>query len=655
MTETDIRLVEDSVRTLAAAAGSVRLYPAGSPMTSAAVGRFVEAVRRATTVLGNFRITIDPQGLRFGAQGVAEGNATISGLAETLYAQRAGQLLVSPGVTAEETEAFLAVIDTDPVVVRDAGGVRSAVAAAGVTHISLAEIELRDDTVGATEGFFDPMAEPLPDIAAAVSEATGAWAEAASTGPAYDALAAMLGNVDPALLDEAQARMAKALLCMDEHSRIAILDQALRADTTGQPMAGTLAIVAKMPPAALARLLALFADGSGTRLAGALGAIHMPPEAAWALETLLASSEEAPGPDPSPFMDDIEDVSAAMAREDPGDAMARWRMVQAATPVDSASRALDTTLAVMATRPVPETVAAVGVALGTAAREGAWRTAARSATALDLVGRRHPALTPAVTSALAPLEDVETMRLACVAVATNMGADGASASRTGSTPAAGAAEVLGLGGRAAAEALATTYAATPDPTQRARLSAVAVRLSNPLAGYAARAIRDMPSATAISTIGLLSCAPSRGTAGAIGRALDHVDPVVRGTALRALCDSEEPEGRAAVIKAMDHWDPATRRVAAQELGGHRVEEAVEPLVKVLWKREMFERNYELRKQCIESLVEIGSPRALPGLRRMAAWRFVIDRRGRELRFLAAQAVAELEADPRAQYEGKARP
>ena len=85
MTDSDIRLVEDSVRALAVAAGSVRLYPADSPMTRAAIGRFVEAVRQATTVLGNFRLAIDPKGLRYGANSVAHGSATIGGLAETLY------------------------------------------------------------------------------------------------------------------------------------------------------------------------------------------------------------------------------------------------------------------------------------------------------------------------------------------------------------------------------------------------------------------------------------------------------------------------------------------------------------------------------------------------------------------------------------------
>ena len=654
MTDSDIRLVEDSVRTLAAAAGSARLYPAGSPMTSAAVGRFVEAVTRATAVLGNFRLVIDPQGMRFGTRAVADGSSTISGLAETLYAQAAGQLLISPGVTAEEAAAFLGVIDTDPVTVRDAGGVRTAVAAAGVTHLALAEIDLRDDATVAAEDSFDPLAGPLSDIASSIAEAADEWADGAAAGAGNDGLAAILGGIDPIDLQAAQERMAKALLCLDERSRVAVLQQALTADATGAPMSSTLAIVARMPPAALARLLALFADGSGTRLAGALGTIKMPQEAAWALETLLASSAEAAdGPDDAPFMDDISDVAAAMAVEDPGDAMARWRLVQSATAEDSAARALETSLMVLENRPVPETVAAVGVSLNVAAHEGAWRTAERAAGALDQIGRRHPELSADVTAALAPLDDVETMRLACLAVATNEGPQG-DAARSGTSPATGAAEVLAMGGRAAAEALTGMYVSTTDPAQRGRLAAVAVRLSNPLAGFAARTIRDSSSADAIAMISLLSTSPSRSTVGAIGRALDHLDPVVRATALAALCSSDEPEARQAVIHAMDHWDPATRRVAAMELGRHHVDQAVEPLVKVLWKREMFERNYELRKQCIESLVQIGSPRALPGLRRMAAWRFVIDRRGRELRYLAHQAVAELEADPNAPHDGKAR-
>ena len=119
-----------------------------------------------------------------------------------------------------------------------------------------------------------------------------------------------------------------------------------------------------------------------------------------------------------------------------------------------------------------------------------------------------------------------------------------------------------MGGRAAAEALTGMYVSTTDPAQRGRLAAVAVRLSNPLAGFAARTIRDSSSADAIAMISLLSTSPSRSTVGAIGRALDHLDPVVRATALAALCSSDEPEARQAVIHAMDHWDPATRRVAA---------------------------------------------------------------------------------------------
>ena len=45
---TDIRLAEETARALAAAAGSARLYPAGSPMTMAAVDRFVDMADQAT-------------------------------------------------------------------------------------------------------------------------------------------------------------------------------------------------------------------------------------------------------------------------------------------------------------------------------------------------------------------------------------------------------------------------------------------------------------------------------------------------------------------------------------------------------------------------------------------------------------------------------
>jgi hypothetical protein len=323
--------------------------------------------------------------------------------------------------------------------------------------------------------------------------------------------------------------------------------------------------------------------------------------------------------------------------EEPGDAVATWRLLNSATPADAASRALDATLAVARVRRNRESVRALGVAVHAAMAAGAWRGAGRGATALEEIATTNPALAGEVALARASMNDPAMLDASARAVVTD-------------TPGAG--DVLALAGRPAADAIVATYTRAQDQAARARLCAVAARLGDGLSASASRRIKSADSATAVAILELLACARTRGSTGAMATALDNLDPKVRRASLRMLAASLDPDAVRLLLRAMDHWDPATRRVAARELGRPGLDQAVEPLVRVLWKRELFERNRELRKQCIASLVAIGSPRALPGLRRMAGWRFVMDRHGRELRFLARQAVAEIEASASAPPQGK---
>ena len=57
------------------------------------------------------------------------------------------------------------------------------------------------------------------------------------------------------------------------------------------------------------------------------------------------------------------------------------------------------------------------------------------------------------------------------------------------------------------------------------------------------------------------------------------------------------------------------------------------LLRILEDINVFERNHELKKEVIKSLESLGSPEAIPVLRRWANRKFVFGRKNKELRFL----------------------
>jgi hypothetical protein len=176
-----ITLAAETARALAAAAGSARLYPAGSPMTVVAIDRFVDAAARATAVMGTMRFVVDPRGLILGDKPLAETHAGVATLAESLYAHQAGQLIIGEGTETSEAAAFVGVLGRDPVAIRAVGGIRSALLAQRVTHLGVVELTLRTSEEQGLLGL-DLTLAPGDQVAAAVSDAALTWAASASEG-----------------------------------------------------------------------------------------------------------------------------------------------------------------------------------------------------------------------------------------------------------------------------------------------------------------------------------------------------------------------------------------------------------------------------------------------------------------------------------------
>ena len=109
---------------LAAAVGAARLYPPASALPMQAADKFVSRVNDLT-VTGPLRFTIDPHGMRVADVELAPGQSQTTALAESLYAAQVGQLVIAPGTSLAETQAFVALANAEPArCARPAGRVR---------------------------------------------------------------------------------------------------------------------------------------------------------------------------------------------------------------------------------------------------------------------------------------------------------------------------------------------------------------------------------------------------------------------------------------------------------------------------------------------------------------------------------------------------
>ncbi|MHB8762233.1 MAG: hypothetical protein ACYC6J_07640, partial [Coriobacteriia bacterium] len=241
---------ENLLRLLAAAVNAVRLYPPTSPIRTEAIVNFTREVNAATATFGPMQFHVDRQ--RFVVAGTAIGEALpqVSALAEALHALQVGQLIIAPGLNEREVARFLDVIGGDAAAVRASGGARAAVLDASVANIALIEVSLR---ASAEEGVLglDLTAAPLEDIAMELRATVERWGREEHGD---DLVAESIGRLEPAARDLAMRRCAEALLLLDEATRLQMISSALPGETH-PAMDGMLSVVARMPPAALARLL----------------------------------------------------------------------------------------------------------------------------------------------------------------------------------------------------------------------------------------------------------------------------------------------------------------------------------------------------------------------------------------------------------------
>ncbi len=635
MARPEVMRAEEVVRGISAVANAVRLYPATSPLRAQAVQRFLSVATEAVDDGPPMQLIVEPAGFKWGDTLLAEGQGNVVAFAESLYAHQAGKLIVAPGLTSEEVVAFFAAVATDTHEVKDAGGLRAVLKEHGVSRLAVVEVTLRATTDESLSGL-DLTAAPLDEIAAPVAAAAVAWEESAGSGPGKDGVAEAIGALEEAARELATQRIAEALMRLDEATRVRALAAAYKTDATGTPMQGMLDALARMKPAALARLLALAANATGISAGELLCGLRLPPEALRAVTLLLRPSPQAESARGVPEHADAGAIAREVSAENEAESSDLERQIGRSPRRFAAGKALGTTVEIASRRKTEDAVHAIGDALPPALRAGALAEVRAALTFLSSLDR-EVALSSAAARARQQLADPELLRL-CIA-SLNGGAD----------PDAVAA-ILSAGGPVAADTFIAVYLGSAE-SLRPRLHQVLRSMGDVVASAASRRIREADPPTARELIDVLIGIGDKRTVPVLRQALEHLDVGVRRACLEALGRIGGPETERLLVGALNHWDPETRRYAARAIGQARATSAVPAMLKILQGYYLFERNYGLKKEVIEGLEVLGSPTAVPTLRRMAGRRFVIGRKNRELRYLARKALARLEQP--AATEGRA--
>lgn len=134
--------VEAAVRALATAARTLRLYPASSPIprqaVEAAVGPLALCLRDDPSLV----LTVARAGFTCRNTAVAGSVGSAADLADALSERGVAELVVLPGITADELLAMLEIVSREPEELRAAGGVAAVLDAAGLASVRVVEVSL---------------------------------------------------------------------------------------------------------------------------------------------------------------------------------------------------------------------------------------------------------------------------------------------------------------------------------------------------------------------------------------------------------------------------------------------------------------------------------------------------------------------------------
>ena len=143
----------------------------------------------------------------------------------------------------------------------------------------------------------------------------------------------------------------------------------------------------------------------------------------------------------------------------------------------------------------------------------------------------------------------------------------------------------------------------------------------------------------VAIIGEIGC---RDCVNALRPAVCHDDPRVRKEAIRSLVRIGGKDVESLIIGLMDDRDEVIVRHAVLSLGLLKSTAAVQPLIQIMEKRDIFMKRLAMKKNAIQGLGRIGDKRATPNLLRvLTAHDWLPWSRWYELKIAAAIALGQL--------------
>ncbi len=617
---------EDVLRALAAAANALRLYPPTSDLRDQAVERFVEVAEGAVSGREALRFRVEPGTFLVGERAVAPGSTQIAHLASTLYSHQVGQLLVSPGLRRREADAFLEALATEPDRLKTRGGLRAALNEHEVSHLAVIEVTLRSSADQRLRDK-DLTQAPLDEIGPAVVAAAEQWREQAGKGEAVDEVELSVSSLERAAERVASERVVRALMRMDERTRVQVLASARTKDRSGEPMRGMLTVISRMSPSALARLLTLVARMSDEDPLSVLPELDLPEDLMRELTGMLSPSPRPPERRGVPDSTDASAIAEEVGEEDAEEERRRVRdMVAHATPAEATGRALATATTVARMKPNAESVEAMSDALVPALTAGAWREVAGAVELLEELSEMV-GLEGAVAAARERLTDQTLLTKACREL-------------DGTEDVDVLATVIDAAGNAGQEVFLRCWTESDEGTRRG-LARVIPRIGDRLAGAAGRALRQSDARTAEALVSLIAKLGDQRTTGALVQALRRSEPSVRSAAVRALGAVGGEEAGKALGEALSHADRRTRIEAAKEIGHAKLVSALPALHAALERYHLFERDLEFKSELVRSISAIGSGSSIPVLERASGKGLALGSANRALKRLAAAAARNI--------------
>ncbi len=200
-------------------------------------------------------------------------------------------------------------------------------------------------------------------------------------------------------------------------------------------------------------------------------------------------------------------------------------------------------------------------------------------------------------------------------------------------------------GREAAEPIIGRIVATQDPYSRKSLTTALLRIGSPVIKPLLALLADGRRQYVRTAVSLLGETGNREAVRGLTMTAYHADNRIRFETISALARIGGKEATEVLTDLLHDSSRAIRRQSVLWLGITRNERAVQPLVNLLFKRDLAGKSFTLKKEVLLAIGRIGDRRALEPLFQVVGKRhWLSPGKWEELKLIAVEAIGRLGGD-----------